>query len=82
MTAQEIARVGDAIGEVSAVMTFVAERAGNRYRSRLAQLRAQALIIDKETQVVQQLPDTAQPTVDPYDEEITSKPVYPLGFTR
>ena len=80
MTTRDLAVLGDTVGDVSAVMTFVVERAGDRYRSRLEQLRAQAGVIDQRKSVVQQLPNTAQPAVDPYDDEITSKPVYPLGF--
>ena len=80
MTTRELTQLGDTLGDVSAALTFVAERTNKRHRERLAQLRTQALLIDQEATTVQQLPRAAQPTLDPYDDEIASKPAYPMGF--
>lgn len=80
MTTCELTQLGDTLGDVSAALTFVAERAGNKHRERLAQLRAQALLIDQEPPPVRQLVAPTQPAEPVDDDWFTYKPVSGFVF--
>ena len=62
MTTKDLMTLGDALGDLSAVLTFVGQRANTRYRETLAELNRQAeLAVQEKPAGVQQLPAEGAP---------------------